>query len=394
MTDPGRFERTIGPANLLGLVRNTAPYLFERPGDFGALPVRPPGRLIDLGAGGAGWLEILLQGERLPPTASATAEQREDYFALCLACHHATVGTFVPTDVDSKIRGLLWAQAGAESARRMLDLVLQAGRWDVGPVTARVVFSDSGPLSGHDGERLSVLAGALGAFVRLGDPDAAERAAAAIDDELRREARELDRAVTAKESEIRAMALAAILTHNVGDLDQGISFWRKTEDLRPYRERFGRLAHENTRPYGGAFQVAAHLYKHTLAPEGHRNYPLREVRALRRSPDLLLPISPFLDAWGERLGSHPGLGDEDRAEVLAALLLGCKKIPGQLGYYRAVAGMSRALGSRLDRVARLMPAALRQELRSPEVRRHVAIQPASFESSMRKKARTVLDSRT
>lgn len=37
-----------------------------------------------------------------------TAAHRIDYFSLCLASHFATVATFVPTDVDSKIRGHCW----------------------------------------------------------------------------------------------------------------------------------------------------------------------------------------------------------------------------------------------------------------------------------------------
>jgi hypothetical protein len=338
-----------------------------------------------------GWLDILRNASSLTVTGEPTAAQREDYFALCLAAHHATVATYVPTDVHSKIRGLLWQQAGAGSLRPMFDFVLQALRWDVTRITARaVVLSEAGPHSGHDGERLSVLCGALGAFVRAGDAEGAGGAAAAIDAELEREARELRAAAAGKGLELELLRLAAILTHNVGDIDQGISFWRNTEAYRPYRERFGRLAHENVRPHGSAFQVAAYVYRKTLASEGHRNYPLREVRALRRSEDFLLPIAPFLDEWGERIGGDPRLDAQDRADVLAALLHGCRTIPGQVGYYRAVAGMARSLGGQLDRVARLMPASMRHGLKDAEVRRHMGIKAVSFESGLRKKAIAVL----
>jgi hypothetical protein len=63
-------------------------------------------------------------------------EQLQDYFALCLACHHATVATFVPTDVDTKIRGV----------------------------------------SGHNGEHWSAIAAGLGRLLELRDTVAAEEA--------------------------------------------------------------------------------------------------------------------------------------------------------------------------------------------------------------------------
>ena len=393
MGGPGRFERGIGPQNLLGLVRNTAPYLFERPELNDPPPAEAAGRLMELGGGPTGWLEILRHGHWLEAAREATAEQRQDYFALCLACHHATVGTYVPTDVDTKIRAALWQDADAGSVQRMLALALESRNWDVRRVSARAMPTDSGPISGHDGERLSVLAGALGACVRLGLDRAARTASEAVDLELHREAAELERAVSTKDEEIRALCLASILTHNAGDLDQGMGSWRRDERLRPYRERFGRLAHENARRYDGAFQLAGHVYGQSMAAEGHRNYPLREVRALRRAPELLLPISPFLESWGARIAVHAGLSDAERAEVLAALLSGCKKIPGQVGYKRAIAGMVPALGGRLDAIVRDMPASLRQELKDPEVRRHIALRQASFESSMRKKLRALLQSR-
>jgi hypothetical protein len=235
-----------------------------------------------------------------------------------------------------------------------------------------------------------VLAGALGAFLRCGDQASAARTAEAIDAELDREARALREAAAAKGLELDLLRLAAILTHNAGDLDQGLSFWRKGAEYQAYHERYGQLAHDNVKPHGGAFQLAAHLYKHTLAPEGHRNYPLREVRALRSSERLLLPISPFLDEWGELLGGDPGLSPEARAEVLGALLLGCRKIPGQVGYVRAIAGMARVLGGKLESVARHMPAALRQDLKGPALRQQIAVRTVSFESSMRKKASSLL----
>jgi hypothetical protein len=385
--EAAQFDGAIGPANLLSLVRNTAPFLFD-----GRRAAPTPRRLLELGAGPMGWLDILLAAERFEPSPAPTPEDREDYFALCLACHHATVTTFVPTDVDTKIRGHLWEECrDGESLRRMAALVREAMRWDVSPISKRAVArAGVGPVSGHSGEMLSVLAGALGAFIREGDGAEEAQAADAIDAELRRQASEIDFVLSRRGEEIDALRLASHLTHNVGDLDRAMGFWREGPAYDRHRTRFQRLAHENRQPYGGAFHRAAHLYKRIMAPEGHRNYPLREVRALRREADFLLPVSPFLDDWGAILGRHPRLEVAERAEILGALVSGCKKVPNQQGYYRAIAGMMRAMGGSYEPLVDRLPAALRREARSPEMRRHTAVAQVSFESSMRKRALAAL----
>lgn len=55
-----------------------------------------------------GWLKILRSPRHPPNAENPTPEQRIDYFALCMAAHFSTVATYVPTDVDSKIRGHCW----------------------------------------------------------------------------------------------------------------------------------------------------------------------------------------------------------------------------------------------------------------------------------------------
>lgn len=389
MTRFPQFNGSIGPANLLSLVRNTAPFLFDPAFGFPQSKVR--GRLIELGDHPYGWLAILHAANELPATPNPSPEEREDYFALCLACHHATVATFIPTDVDNKIRGVLWQQRlEPASRRRLFDLVLNALTWDLSRISTRTTeLSGVGPVSGHNGEMLGVMAGALGTFVQHEDLDYARKAADAIDAELRREAHEFNFALNQPGGEIDLLRLAMSLTHNCGDLDQGISFWPTKPIYDSYRLRFGRLAHENTTPYGGIYQTAALLYKRLLSSEGHRHYPLREVRCLRRSPDFLLPLGPFFDAWGERIATHPALSMDERAEVLAALLIGCKKINGQVGYFRAVSGFAHGAGT-LEKFASLMPGSIRHELKDPEIKRQVGLSRVSFESNMRKRALRVL----
>ena len=177
-----QFNGKIGPGNLLGLVNNTAPFIFE-PGfvpSSSPLPVRTSKlRPIEMAAHPYGWLEILKSANSIEAAHNPTTEQREDYFALCLSCHHATVATFVPTDVDAKIRGQLWQQReDPEALRRMFEFVLHAMKWDISRISARATeLSGVGPVSGHNGEMLGVLAGALGGFLKSGDAAYAAKAA-------------------------------------------------------------------------------------------------------------------------------------------------------------------------------------------------------------------------
>jgi hypothetical protein len=134
------------------------------------------------------------------------------------------------------------------------------------------------------------------------------------------------------------------------------------------------------------------VYRALLAPEGHRNYPLREVRALRAQLALLLPLGPCLDGWGAAVARHPGLRPEDRAACVEALVNGCRKVPGQSGYYRALAGLDSATpGGLFDgELADACPAAVRRGLREADLRRLVAVPRVSFESGLVSRARRLL----
>ena len=143
------------------------------------------------------------------------------------------------------------------------------------------------------------------------------------------------------------------------------------------------MEHLSTR---GRFEMAVRVYQDTgLSAEGHRHYPLRPVKALRRSPATLLPLCPFLDDWGAVVAK---LDEND--EVLAALVTGCQKLKGQQGYYRAIAGMYSASSGAFDRAAARMPNATQRLLREAEMRKLISVPRLSFESMMRKRARTLL----
>lgn len=373
------WDDWIAPEAILELVRNTAPFLPQLPVE--ATP------LWELGTGPQGFLRIL--------AAASAALQREanfeddilNYLAVCLASHHATVATFVPTDVDTKIRGLIWRKVRAhELLRPMVDLALAMGNWSLEGISTRATtHGDSGPVSGHNGEWLSVICAAHGRCLKLGDDEYAEKTGAAIDAELLREATVFAKALKTTGLELDTLRLAASLTHNLGDVDQAISFWTTEEMTAQSRVRFHRLAHENTKPYGGQFQLAAALYRDAMSAEGHRHYPLRHVKALRRSADLLLPLGPFLDDWGGVLATHPCLQLAERAEVLDEMIRGCRKIAGQQGYFRAIAGFQATAGRTFEQCMVHLPSATRKELRDSTFQKQIAVPKVSFESMMKKK---------
>jgi hypothetical protein len=360
------WAQWIGPETLIAQVQNTAPFLESRAAE--------PGRLIELGHSPDGFLRILANWQNMLRPGMNYGEQLQDYFALCLACHHATVATFVPTDVDTKIRGIVWRETrDPEVLRPMLRLALAMRNWTEEGVSIRAVRG----VSGHNGEQWSAIAAGLGYLLELGDTASAEEAQAAVEAEIDREQKVFDETAAAKDAELDVLRLSMTLAHNRGDLTQGMGFWKRTPATAKVMEHLSER---------GRFSLAVRIYQHTgLSAEGHRHYPLRPVKALRRSTATLLPLCPFLDEWGGVV-SHL----EESPEVLAALITGCQKVQGQQGYYRAISGMREASQGAFDRAAAHMPNAVQRQLRDGELRKLVDVPRVSFESMMRKRARTAL----
>lgn len=370
LTAPAReaWAKWISPATLLSQVYNTAPYLRAR------IPLPQRGRLIEMGGTPDGFLRILASWENIYRADLHHSEQLQDYFALCLACHHATVATYVPTDVDTKIRGMAWREtAEIEVLKPMLRFTLDARGWTEEGISTRSVRG----VSGHNGEHWSAIAGGLGRMLELGDMASAEEAQAAIEGEIVREQAVFDQVAAEPDGELDLLRLAMTLAHNRGDLTQGMGFWKKTPATVPLMNHFTAR---------GRFDLAVRIYQDTgLSAEGHRHYPLRPVKALRRSPATLLPLCPFLDDWGSVVAKL-----EENDEVLAALVIGCQKLKGQQGYYRAMAGMYATSPGGFERAASRMPNATQRLLRSSEMRKLINVPRISFESMMRKRARASL----
>lgn len=393
----GAFGGYIGPKILLGLVRTAAPYLFDGSAPaFAAPPDASGGRLADAGAGPLGWWAVVRRADRteeLVAAAEPTAEQWTDYFALCVSAHFASAATYVPTDVDTKIRDRLWfAPRPPDELARLRDFTLGLKSWDLRSNSRRYVEVDGEVVAGHDGEVLSVLNGGMLALIAAGDAAGAERFEAEIDAELRREAAAFEKLAALPGREKDLLLLSAIVTHNVGDVDQGLSAKGGLHVGARQKAAFGMLAHERFERYGGTFGKACALYRAVMAAEGHRHYPLREAKPLRKSPDLLLPIGPFFDDWGATIARTKRLSADERAEVVSAIAEGVKKVKGQEGYQRALAGFHATYPGGLDArdLEPRLSSAARKELKDAELRRRLAIRKESFESSLAKKARAAL----
>ena len=362
------WSEWIGPETLISQVRNTAPFLEAR------LPAPEPARLTEIGHSPDGFLRILGSWENILRPTLNHEEQLQDYFALCLACHHATVATFVPTDVDTKIRGIVWHESrDPEILRPMLGLALASRTWTEDGISVRAVRG----VSGHNGEQWSAIAGGLGRLLELGDTASAQEAQAAIEAEIDREQEIFDGCAAERDAELDLLRLSMTLAHNRGDLTQGMGFWKRNQVTAPV------MQHLSER---GRFGLAVGIYQTTgLSAEGHRHYPLRPVKVLRRSATTLLPLCPFLDEWGSVVVQL-----EKSHEVLAALVTGCQKVEGQQGYYRAIAGMRNASSGTFERAAAHMPNAVQRLLRGAELRKLIDVPRVSFESMMRKRARAAL----
>jgi len=349
-------------------VHSTAPFL------AGRMPPAETARLIDLGDSPDGFLRVLASWENIHRSCLTREEQLQDYLAFCLACHHATVATFVPTDVDTKIRGLVWRETrDVDVLRPMLRFALASRQWSEEGISVRAVRG----VSGHNGEQWSAIAAGLGYLLERGDTASAAEALAAIEAEIDREQAVFDAVCAECDGELALLRLSMTLAHNRGDLTQGMGFWKRTPATAPLMD------HLSAR---GRFAKAVFIYQHTgLSAEGHRHYPLRPVKALRRSPATLLPLCPFLDEWGGVVSQL-----DESSEVLAALVSGCQKVQGQQGYYRAIAGMRAASPGAFDRAAVRMPNAVRRLLRDADLRKLIDVPRVSFESMMRKRARSAL----
>ena len=304
------------------------------------------------------------------------------YFRGLLAAHFTTVATFVPTDVDARIRHHAFVDLDEAGLALACDAIDEAASWDVALVSARIVRG----LSGHRGEWLAVRAGALGRAVAIGARELADRLRAAIDEELAFEHALLDE--LARGDELDLLRAATTAAHNLGDLSRVVEAWPAHDGLVEMRASYTRLGHAPSARFGDRFARAGALNKAEMADENHRFLALRKARGLRRSRALLLPIGPFFDAWGATVATHPALDARDRAEVVAALLNVHEGRPTERGCLRALAALDAKTPGGLRSFSDDLPARLRKTLSAGPVRDALKTPVATFEARMRKRAQS------
>jgi hypothetical protein len=301
------------------------------------------------------------------------------YFRALLAAHFCTVATFVPTDVDARIRHHVFAEMDTGELAAACDVIEEAAGWDVNLVSARVIRG----VSGHDGEWFSVRAGALGRALAIGAGDLAARLEAAIDAELAREHGVLVDLMRGDPLDLlRAVTTVA---HNLGDLSRVVDAWPK-QSAHALGVKYTRLGHDKSERFGDAFVRAGALNKAVMADENHRFLALRKPRGLRRARELLLPIGPFFDDWGKTIAKSPALEEKDRAEIVAALLELHESRPEQRGCLRALAAIQENTPGGLSAFGHLLPARTRKLLQSGPLRDALKTPLAVFEARMRKRA--------
>jgi len=308
-------------------------------------------------------------------------------FRVRLAAHYATVATFVPTDVDAHIRHHVWMAVGdAETFAQARACSDEAAARDASLVSERVTQG----LSGHDGEWLSVRAGALGRALVLGLDSEADGLAEQIDVELQREQGLFAAALEDGAPATTTLALATTIAHNLGDLSRVVDAWPRSTRRAEFQSRYSRLGHADGPASGQGFLLAGALNKELMAIENHRFLALRKPRALRRSRALLLPIGPWFDAWGETLGGGEWLDESERAEVVSALLELHLRSPVQEGCLRALAGMHRATRGGLSSYGSALPARLRKELGRGRVREAIDVSRGRFEARVEHRCRALV----
>jgi len=352
---------------LVTQVRNTAAWLWESPEAAALVPI----------------FDDAVDEPLETPLALLRA------FRLRLTAHYATVATFVPTDVDAHIRHHMWmAIDDPEALVAARALVDEVAARDPRLVSERVTDG----VSGHDGEWLAVRAGALGRALALGADDEARGLCEQIDVELEREDRLFQAALDRNAPARAVLALATTLAHNLGDLSRVVEAWPRAVEAPAIRVRYSRLGHADA--FGTyarrSFLLAGALNKESMAHENHRFLALRKPRALRRSRDLLLPVGPWFDAWGEALLGSAHLDDADRAEVVAALIELHLASPRQQGCLRALAGIHRTTRGGLGFYAEALPARVRKEIVRGQIREALDLPEQHFEARIEKRLRAAL----
>lgn len=382
--------RGISIQALLDAVQSTAPFLFESP------PTETDPEYVQI---------LKRARDQVAEKATELNTDLWSYYEIALASHWATVGTFVPTDVDLAIRERLWKQVHHPFAwQHLWRLIERAQKWDESLVSKRwVQVSEGQSISGHQGEWFTVAMAAYGSAKKVANAHMIE-VRDAIEAEVERQQncllqleKDFSEEPDAETAKRFASGVAGVV-HNLGDLDRMFEAWSIGEE-DVLKRRVFRCGHEDARAVRPVFLRAGRIYQKCLASENHRHFALREPKCIRKSTRFLLNYGPCLDDWGRGLVQE-GLranvfSERDLRDVAVALVSGWKtlnpkSIYTSVGYARALVGIASELGQGSLSAGRtelenLVPPVVRKELLEGGLRTLLQVGQAQFEKEFSRK---------
>jgi hypothetical protein len=308
-----------------------------------------------------------------------------EYFYLCMSAHWATAGTFVPTNVDNQIREGLWRHGEVgRHIEKMARITIESWLWDYEDVTNRKSYNlkTNQVMSTHEGTWLSVAIGAYCALKRNKREALANEVYEVILAEVQKEEKLLLELQDSRDH-INFLRSSALMAHNFGDLDRVIDQWEMNHD-DPAVKRIYKLGHKPNESYSKILVFTGNVNKAFLSVENHRHMSLRQPKCLRRSHDFLVPVGPFMEEWGERLGSSQKLSAEEKAEIIVALHEGFSRQDLARGYVRAFRGMLKSMGG-MDSLERVLPFDFMNDLKKSSFYSLSQISSEEFEDDYRKK---------
>lgn len=309
-----------------------------------------------------------------------------EYFSICMAAHWSTAGTFVPTNVDNQIREGLWKHKEILShIEKMAKITIDSWTWNYEQVTNRKSYNprNGQVMSTHEGTWLSVAIGAYNALVKNHKTSLANDVADVILAEIDKEEKLLIE-LRENRDHINFLRSTALMAHNFGDLDRVIDQWEMPQD-DSFRKRIYKLGHQLNDNYSSILAFAGQVNKAFLSVENHRHMSMRQAKCLRRSYKFLIPVGPFMDTWGEALGSSKDLTLSEKGEIIGCFFEGYKRQNQAFGYARAYRGMIDAIPGGLDSLSKDIPFDVIAELRKSPFSKIAEISREDFEADFKSK---------
>jgi hypothetical protein len=309
-----------------------------------------------------------------------------EYFHICMSAHWATAGTFVPTDVDIQIREGLWRHGEVgRHIDKMARITIDSWLWDYSQVTNRKSYNinRNQVMSTHEGTWFSVAIGAYCALKKNNKMSLANEIADVILAEADKEEKLLLDLQSQRDHK-NYLRTCALMAHNFGDLDRVVDLWNMADD-DPFKQRIYKLGHRLNPNYSPILFYSGLINKTFLSVENHRHMSLRQPRSLRRSYKFLVPAGPYMDEWGEVLGSSPDLSLEEKAEIITALFDGYNRQDQAFGYIRAFRGLTNALPDGFNTMEDFLPFNLVQDIRQSKFFELSHIPLEEFEESFKKR---------